>query len=216
MTKIVQFVLVLFGILSVTTTANAASSITAFVDGRSAPWNSASNPSFSLDLAPVTFSGLPPTVIDSSTGLSITAGDTLIIHYISGTTNGGGPGFFSDANGNQEAYGDLAGYPLTPSKYITSQGPVYFMALLGAFTDSQDAIVGSPFKIGNGPFNALIPEGATKLSMGFNDGEFVDDGGGLTVRITEAASPIPEPETLAIFIAGLGLVGFLSRRRMTS
>jgi hypothetical protein len=143
----------------------------------------------------------------------MTSGDFLIIDYISGTTDGGGPGVFSDANGNQTFAGDLAGSPRYPSQYITSQGPVYFMALLGTFTDSHDVIVGSPFKIGNGPYNAVIPEGATKLSMGFNDDEFVDNGGGLTVRITEAVSPIPEPSIALLF--SFGLLVFSGRLRVT-
>lgn len=210
--KTFTLLLVIFGTFPVTGIASASSSITTVVDGRSGPWNSALNPSFSWGT-----SVLPPTVIDSSTGLSMTVGDTLTISYINGITNGGGGGIFSDANGNP-VFGDLAGNPGSPSQSITSQGPVYFMALLGAFTDSNGVIVGSPFKIGDGPFSAIIPEGASKLSMGVNDGGggFFDNGGGLTVGITEAISPIPEPETYAMFIVGLGLVGFMSHRRMTS
>jgi hypothetical protein len=213
-----QFVLVIFSIFSVTGIASASSSITTVVDGRSGPWISALNPSFSWGA-----SILPPAFIDSATGLSMNAGDTLTISYISGTTNGGGPGIFSDANGNQAYAGDLAGVPATPpfggppSLYTTSQGPVYFMALLGAFTDSHGVIVGSPFKIGNGPLSETIPEGASRLSMGFNDGGggFFDNSGGIIVGVTEV-STIPEPETYAMFIAGLGLMGFMARRRNTA
>ena len=52
--------------------------------------------------------------------------------------------------------------------------------------------------------------------MGFNEGEFVDNSGGLTVSIAEVTSPIPEPETYVIFTAGLGLMGFMARRRNTA
>lgn len=209
--RIFTFLLVVFGTFPVTGIAGESSSITTVVDGRSGPWNSALNPSFSWGT-----SVLPPTVIDSSTGLPMTIGDTLTISYIDGITNGGGGGIFSDANGNA-AFGDVAGNPGAPSQYITSQGPVYFMALLGAFTNSNDVIVGSPFKIGNGPFSAIIPQGASKLSMGVNDGGggFFDNGGGLTIGITEAAPPIPEPEAYAMLIAGLALIGIMANRRRT-
>jgi hypothetical protein len=152
----------------------------------------------------------------------MTVGDTLTINYISGLTNGGGGGIFSDANGNP-IFGDLAGIS-GPAFFINpSQGPVYFMALLGAFTDSNDVIIGSPFKIGNGPFNAIIPVGASKLSMGFNDGGggFFDNGGGLTVGITEAPAShtsVPEP-TSAINLLAFGTLGaasILKRKLKTS
>jgi hypothetical protein len=88
------------------------------------------------------------------------------------------------------------------------------MALLGVFTDSSGGIIGSPFKIGNGPFNAIIPDGAAQLSIGFNDSGqgYFDNGGGLTVGIIEA---IPEPEIYAMLLVGLGLLGFIARRRKT-
>jgi len=190
---------------------SSASSVDTVVDGRSGPWNSAVNPSFSWGA-----SVLPPAFIDSATGLPMVAGDTLTISYISGTLNGGDLpfGVFSDANGNQAIYGNLAGAPGSPSQYTTSQGPVYFMALLGAFTDSQGVIVGQPFKIGDGPFNTTIPTGASRLSMGFNDGGggFLDNSGGIIVRIAEVPA-IPEPESYAMLLAGLGLIGFMARFR---
>ena len=185
-----------------------ATTITTFVNGQSGPWLSAPNPSFNWGT-----SVLNPTVIDSSTGLSMTVGDTLTINYISGLTNGGGGGILSDANGNP-IFGDLAGKS-GPAFFINpSQGPVYFMALLGAFTDSNDVIIGSPFKIGNGPFNAIVPVGASKLSMGFNDGGggFFDNGGGITVSVTEIAAPpvsIPEP-TSTFSLLALGTLGAAS------
>ena len=194
-----------------------ATTITTFVNGQSGPWLSAPNPSFNWGT-----SVLNPTVIDNSTGLSMTVGDTLTINYISGLTNGGGGGIFSDANGNP-IFGDLAGIG-GPAFFINpSQDPVYFMALLGAFTDSNDVIVGSPFKIGNGPFNAIIPVGASKLSMGFNDGGggFFDNGGGITVSVTEiAATPvsIPEPTSTLGFLAlsTLGAASTLKRQIKSS
>jgi hypothetical protein len=218
-TKNFQLLLIMVGTFSVTGIASASSSITTAVDGRSGPWNSALNPSFNWGT-----SVSAPTVIDSSAGLTLAIGDTLTIHYISGTTNGGGGGIFSDANGNQAFAGDLAGRSDTepyiyPARFIDpSHGPVYFMALLGAFTDSYGVIVGNPFKIGDGPFSAIIPEGATQLSMGFNDSGqgYFDNGGALTIGISEVVSSIPEAETYAMLLAGLGLMGFISRPRKSA
>jgi len=31
--------------------------------------------------------------------------------------------------------------------------------------------------------------------------------------ISQQVSPVPEPETYAMFLAGLGLIGFIARRR---
>lgn len=202
-------------ILFTVNTANATT-ITTFVDGQSGPWLSAPNPSFNWGT-----SVLSPTVIDSSTGLSMTVGDTLTINYISGLTNGGGGGIFSNANGNP-IFGDLAGID-GPALFINpSQGPVYFMALLGAFTDLNDVIIGSPFQIGNGSFNAIIPVGASKLSMGFNDGGggFFDNGEGIKVSVTEIAAPpvsVPEPTSIFGFLA-LGTLGTAStlKRKLKS
>lgn len=40
-----------------------------------------------------------------------------------------------------------------------------------------------------------------------------DDGGLYSAAISVAAAPVPEPETVGLMLAGLGAVGFLSRRR---
>ena len=40
-----------------------------------------------------------------------------------------------------------------------------------------------------------------------------DGSGGGVYTITSATAPIPEPETYALLLAGLGAVGFMSRRR---
>ncbi len=196
----------IFSVIASQSAEATTSTITALIDGRSGPWDSALNPSFNWGS-----SILPPTVVDSSTGLAMAPGDTLTINYLSGCASGGWPGCY-DANGwsgfgNQVGAGGPA-YFINPSKYPV----VYFMALLGTFTNSNGVIVGNPFFIGDGPFKAVIPTGASKLSMGFNDGGggFFDNGGVITVSISEA---VPEPGEWTMMFGGLGLMSFIAMRR---
>jgi len=71
-------------------------------------------------------------------------------------------------------------------------------AVLGSFAGS----VFTPFTLG----------GAYDLILGFNDGLRVDiDHDDMVVGLKVVA--IPEPETYALLMAGLGAVGFIARRR---
>jgi len=71
-------------------------------------------------------------------------------------------------------------------------------AVLGSFAGA----VFTPFTLG----------GAYDLILGFNDGMRVDsDYDDIVVGLKVAA--IPEPETYALMLAGLGAMGFLHRRR---
>lgn len=71
-------------------------------------------------------------------------------------------------------------------------------AVLGSFAGA----VFTPFTLG----------GAYDLILGFNDGLRVDaDYDDMVVGLKVAA--IPEPETYALFLAGLGALGFMHRRR---
>jgi hypothetical protein len=42
---------------------------------------------------------------------------------------------------------------------------------------------------------------------------FVDDEGTKVGSLLSATIPIPEPDTYALMIAGLGVIGFIARRR---
>jgi hypothetical protein len=94
---------------------------------------------------------------------------------------------FRDANDGSEVEN---GGPLTPfTSYV----------VLG----TQDA---------NGAFTAYTQGGQFDFVLGFNDGSVVDaDYDDLVVGFKVAA--IPEPETYALMLAGLGAVGFVARRR---
>lgn len=60
-----------------------------------------------------------------------------------------------------------------------------------------------------------IPDGATRLYLGTHDGfGWFNNSGSITVDVIQA--PIPEPETYALMLAGLGLVGWSLRRRASS
>ncbi|HKJ08305.1 MAG TPA: hypothetical protein VKA76_04380, partial [Gammaproteobacteria bacterium] len=67
--------------------------ITTSVSGRSGPWVSSLNPAFNYGSSVQT-----PTVVDGSTGLALAPGDVVTVTYLSGLTNGGGGGIYSDAN----------------------------------------------------------------------------------------------------------------------
>lgn len=64
-------------------------------------------------------------------------------------------------------------------------------------------------------FSETVPSGSTTTTVkqfGFEDRTWtLAANGNLTYAMT---TPVPEPETYALMLAGLGLVGFLARRRM--
>jgi hypothetical protein len=64
-------------------------------------------------------------------------------------------------------------------------------------------------------YSGYIPLAAGKYTVNFNYGPKVTSltGGTYTGGITVAA--VPEPETYAMMLAGLGLIGFSARRRKT-
>lgn len=58
-----------------------------------------------------------------------------------------------------------------------------------------------------------LPRGAHNLTIaGFGSGAFPISGGSYQFQMS--ASPVPEPESWALLLGGLGLVGVLSRRRI--
>ena len=71
------------------------------------------------------------------------------------------------------------------------------------------AVLGS---FANGSFTPYTMGGLYDIVLGFNDGARVDadyDDMVVGLRVT----PVPEPETYALMLAGIGAVGFMRRRR---
>ncbi len=67
----------------------------------------------------------------------------------------------------------------------------------------------------------FVPEGATRFYLGTHDGfGWFNNSGAITIDVLHtpdvAPPPIPEPETYALMLAGLGLVGWSLRRRASS
>ena len=67
-----------------------------------------------------------------------------------------------------------------------------------------------------------VPDGATRLFLGYADGyaysglpgAYYDNAG--ATKVSFSVSAVPEPETYAMMLAGLGLLGFAARRRASS
>ena len=162
-----------------------AANTTVFLDGRSGPWDIATNPSYPY--ADIPCCGGPeihlaPTAVSSTSGLSFTAGNSLRIEYVSGLANAGGSGVYNDANGATWWPIETGG----PGQYVTGEN--YLEQVIGVFANSAGVIVGSPFTIGNGPVNMVIPSGATQLLLGFNDSWYSDNGAGLYMKVSDVAT----------------------------
>jgi hypothetical protein len=81
------------------------------------------------------------------------------------------------------------------------------------FTDQTSGNTGTSFVVltQNGvPYST----GAYQLLLGFNDGLLVDaDYDDMVIGLS--ITPVPEPETYALMLAGIGAIGFIARRRRT-
>jgi hypothetical protein len=155
---------------------------TTSVNGASGPWNVTLNPNFLYGVSGNI--NLPPTVVNSSSGLAFLPGDSLTITSLTPgqDTLSPGIGLSCDANGEISMGASTVG---GPGAYIS--GTVYLEELVGTFAQNG-VIVGTPFAIGNGPTMVTIPCGANQLLMGVVDGWYHDNSGSVEVSITGLCS----------------------------
>jgi hypothetical protein len=103
-------------------------------------------------------------------GLKAQPGQILIIRYVSGEVSLG-PGMpAQDANG-------LHGWG----------------ALMGAFTDPAEQLVGPAFVLGDGPDQVIIPARAAQFQLGIKDNAYADNTGSLmvAVQVSPAMTMLP-------------------------
>jgi probable HAF family extracellular repeat protein len=74
-------------------------------------------------------------------------------------------------------------------------------------TGAYHAFITGPNGVGMTDLNALVSQ---------SDGTVLTEATGINNHGQVAAIGIPEPETYAMLLAGLGLLGFIARRRKTT
>ena len=114
------------------------------------------------------------------------------------------------ATGGADTNGDLpsgtAGVQIGQSFGTWSQGGL--VAPYGALVGAWDTTPSSYFLIGTN-FAGVATASTSNLKLYYFDSNFGDNTGSILVNVTA----VPEPETYAMLLAGLGLIGFMSRRR---
>ena len=140
------------------------------------------------------------------------------------------PGFVTETTSVVDSYlmpvapvgSTVASYSvLSPSSGFSDTATVNFASPITSFTflwgspdsynllsDGTVSVTGSTFSSGTGN-NAESTLYTFVDAMGFNSLTFSTTG----VAFEVAVSPVPEPETYALLLAGLGALGFVIRRR---
>jgi hypothetical protein len=114
------------------------------------------------------------------------------------------------ATGGADTNGDLPsgtpGVQIGQSFGTWSQGGL--VAPYGALVGAWDTTPSNYFLIGTN-FAGVATASTSNLKLYYFDSNFGDNTGSILVNVTA----VPEPETYAMLLAGLGLIGFMSRRR---
>lgn len=164
-------------------------SLTFDVPGTTAPWDQIVNPTMVFDGYPSDYATATPAVALDLLTLGVQPGAYVGIACVAGTAQAGGlpdtgcDGLTSFAPNNNLYQPACASY--YPSAYVDpSNFPVYTFQLIGSFTDDSGFVVGKPFAITSNGQNVQVPDGATKVQVGFNECLYSDNSPApLTVRI---------------------------------
>lgn len=164
---------VAFGGLCPSNTAWARE-VTVQVDARSGPWLTSVNKKMPYGRD----AGAPAVVpgVDAAAKLSI---------YPEGTTLSSGDGAVDGSGVASKAVDDANGprgkrYPSFYTPKILY--PANLHALVAVFVDAKGVVIGRPFVVGTG-VRVPVPEGASALSLGFNDESFAGNQGTLKVTV---------------------------------
>lgn len=155
--------------------------------------------------------------IDSSTSLAASTG-TFSREVVASNTNWG------LSSSNETVYAFL-GTPAAPTTFLAavangSSGDLTgtglaFGTTATRLTDSADFGEYTGTRTGESDFASYLPQVADSANwniiVGGSQGGLVPDT--TAFAITPAVTAVPEPQTYAMFLAGLGLLGFASRRR---
>lgn len=120
---------------------------------------------------------LPPVVVKADEKFPFKRGEIIQIRYLDKRARAVAWNYDNscDAEGDtlrlvNDSKGNTGNY--MPSRYLpSSEYPVFLMALIGVFADSNGAIVGAPFKVGLHR-TVQVPEGAEQIQFGINDDWF--------------------------------------------
>jgi hypothetical protein len=154
--------------------------------------------------------------ISGGINFSLTSGDITVSNDNNGVYVSAAPDthFLDNRSGGADFIFSMA----TPVNEFGLQiGATNSIQTLSAF-DSGNSLLGSisiPDQVDNQPypytgFYSLNFSGISKVTLTSNQGDWIVVDNITTDSITTA---VPEPETYAMMLAGLGLMGFIARRR---